>query len=54
MREFELHFSPIAEKDLDEIAIWYKRIRKGLNDEFIFCLEIELEPVKRNPFIYGN
>ena len=49
---FEIIFSVGAEKEFKEIAEYYKEIREGLNDDFVLCLETELEIIKRLPEIY--
>ncbi|HXB42248.1 MAG TPA: type II toxin-antitoxin system RelE/ParE family toxin [Bacteroidia bacterium] len=51
---FEIVFSSGAEKDFEEAADYYKQIRQGLNDDFVLCLETELEIIKRLPQIYGK
>ncbi|MBA2614040.1 MAG: type II toxin-antitoxin system RelE/ParE family toxin [Bacteroidetes bacterium] len=50
--KFEIFFSEGAEKDFNEITEWYKRIRTGLDFDFILCLENEIELIKREPLIY--
>ncbi len=49
---FKIVFSDKADSDFNKIAYWYKSIREGLDDEFILCLEIEIEVVKRNPLLF--
>ncbi len=48
MTSLEIVFSEGAEKDFDQIAKWYKEIRDGLDLDFILCLEIEIELIRRN------
>lgn len=45
-------FSLGAESDFLEITSYYREIREGLNDDFVLCLEMELEIIKRQPQIY--
>ncbi|MEO8760184.1 MAG: type II toxin-antitoxin system RelE/ParE family toxin [Bacteroidia bacterium] len=49
---FKIVFSDWAESDFNQIASWYSSIRGGLDDEFILCLEKELEVIKRNPLLF--
>ena len=49
---FNVVFSDWADYDFNEIAHWYKVIRTGLDDEFILCLETEIEVIKRNPLLF--
>ncbi len=48
MTSLEIVFSDGAENDFNQIAEWYKEIREGLDLDFILCLEIELELIRRN------
>lgn len=50
--KFELVFSEGAETDFNEITTWYEKIRKGLDFDFILCLENEIELIKREPLTY--
>ena len=45
-------FSERAELDLNEIADWYKNIRAGLEQEFLICIEAEVELIRKKPLIY--
>ena len=45
-------FSDKAESDLNEIGEWYKNIRVGLEQEFLFCIEAEIELIRKTPLIY--
>ena len=51
---FDVVFSETAENDLDEIAEWYEAIRQGLKDEFLLCVEGEVEIIRRAPLIYSE
>jgi len=42
-------FSDKAESDLNEIGEWYKNIRVGLEQEFLFCIEAEIELIRKTP-----
>jgi hypothetical protein len=44
---FVVVFSKSAEVDLNEIGEWYKRIRIGLELEFLTCIEAEIEIIKK-------
>lgn len=52
MSEVKLIFHPDAEKEFNEAVIWYKKQRKGLELEFIFCIDEALQRIKRNYKIY--
>ena len=45
-------FSYEAESDLNEIGEWYKEIREGLDQEFLICIEAEIELIRKTPLIY--
>ena len=49
---FEIVFTDWADEDFNEIGFWYSSIRLGLDNEFILCLETEIETVKRNPLLF--
>ena len=49
---FEIIFANWADHDFNEIAYWYSSIRLGLDNEFILCLETEIEIIKRNPLLF--
>ena len=48
----EVVFSDTAESDLNEIGEWYKSIRTGLEQEFLGCVEAELELIRKAPLVY--
>jgi len=49
---FQVVFSKNAEIDLNEIGEWYRKIRQGLEAEFLICVEAEIEIIKKTPLIY--
>jgi toxin ParE1/3/4 len=48
---FVVVFSEKAEIDLNEIGEWYKKIRSGLDLEFLICVEAEIEMIRKAPLI---
>lgn len=41
-----------AEADLDSAADWYKRIRPGLRDDFLLCVDEAIAIILRQPLAY--
>ncbi len=47
-----VRFHPEAENEFNESVIWYKHQNKGLEFEFIRCIDDAIEKVKRDPELY--
>ncbi len=45
-------FTNGVEDDLNEIGEWYGVIRKGLKEDFLLSVEVEVEIIRRAPLIY--
>lgn len=41
-----------AVEDITEILDWYRDQKKGLENDFVFCLEVALHQVKENPLSF--
>lgn len=48
----EIVFTQEAESDLNEIGEWYRNIRIGLDLEFLTCVELEIELIRKTPLVY--
>jgi plasmid stabilization system protein ParE len=46
---YALQLSELAEADLAEAADWYRRIRPGLGDELLLCVEQTINRILDNP-----
>lgn len=47
-----VRFHPEAENELNESIVWYQHQQKGLEFEFIRCIDEAIEKLKRNPELY--
>lgn len=45
-------FHPSAEEEFKEAILWYGNQQKGLDTEFIRCIDDAVQKIKRNPRIY--
>lgn len=45
-------FHPGAEDELKEAILWYGNQQKGLDIEFVRCIDDAIQKIKRNPGIY--
>lgn len=45
-------YSPRAEKDINQAVAWYKTQRKGLDAEFLNCVEETVSKIKQHPKLY--
>jgi hypothetical protein len=48
----KIRFHPEAEVELHEALQWYGRQRKGLEAEFMLCVDEALQRISRNPELY--
>ena len=48
----KIRFHPEAEVELHEALQWYSRQRKGLEAEFMLCVDEALQRISRNPELY--
>jgi len=47
-----IRFHPEAEKDFHEALTWYSRQRKGLDAEFVMCVDEAIHRITYNPNTY--
>lgn len=45
-------FYPGAEDELKEAILWYGNQQKGLDIEFVRCIDDAIQKIKRNPGLY--
>lgn len=45
-------FHPGAEDELKEAILWYGNQQKGLDIEFVRCIDDAIQKIKRNPGLY--
>lgn len=54
----KLLIKPLAEKDIEDITLWYNDIRKDLGNEFLLSLEATFNSIQGNPtnfqIVYKN
>lgn len=48
----DIVFHPGAEDELKEAILWYGNQQKGLDIEFVRCIDDAIQKIKRNPGIY--
>jgi hypothetical protein len=49
-----VRFHPEAENELNESIVWYKHQQKGLEFEFLRCIDEVIGKLKRNPGLYSK
>lgn len=49
---FDVIFHPGAEKEFSEAVMWYGMKQKGLDTEFVRCIDDAIQKIKRNPDLY--
>jgi plasmid stabilization system protein ParE len=50
--ELKIRIHPKAEAEFKDSIIWYKNQQKGLEQEFVRCIDEAIEKIKRNPELY--
>jgi Plasmid stabilisation system protein. len=49
---YVLEFTPQAREDIREIVLWYRNEVEGLEERFLLNLEVSINSLIKNPFIY--
>jgi toxin ParE1/3/4 len=49
---FTFGFTEEATQDLAEAIQWYGEQKKGLDDDFVLCLKVAFDQIKRNPLAF--
>ena len=44
-----IRFHPEADKEFHEALVWYSRQRKGLDAEFVMCVDEAIQRISYNP-----
>lgn len=50
--KYDLSFAAVAREDVREIVLWYKNEVDGLENRFLFSLEVIISELRDNPLIY--
>jgi len=50
---FALDVSELAEADLADAKDWYRKIRPGLDDQLVLCVEDTINRILENPTAYA-
>jgi plasmid stabilization system protein ParE len=49
----QFHILPEAEQDAAEAYRWYEERQPGLGEEFLGCVEVCVQSIRRNPELYS-
>jgi len=50
--KYSVIFHPEAEEEYNEAIWWYAKQQKGLDIEFVRCIDESIQKIKRNPELY--
>jgi len=48
----KLFYTDQAKEDLENSLAWYERQKIGLGQEFLTCIEVAIQSIKKNPHMY--
>ena len=49
----DLIIAPEAENDMDEAYAWYEKLRVGLGDEVLTCIDACIQAIRRTPKMHS-